>query len=763
MFTTSYQKLKQFVIRGLKWLWENKIKILKILLYFLLAVLIKLKKLLKKLFTYLWKHKKPLLKAVGYTAFFSFLIVAFLFIYYLKDIPSRDTINDLFVPESTKILDRTGTSILYDIYDEYNRTVISAEQIPPFVKYATIVAEDDNFYHHWGIDIKAIARAFLINIKGGGVIQGGSTITQQYIKNLFLTPKRTLARKVKEAILAIDIEFLYTKDEILTGYLNYVPYGHNAYGVEAASRVYFNKNAKDLTLAESAILAALPKATTYYSNNPEALKARQVYILDRMLHFGYITQDEHTKSVSETPQINAAYSSLSSPHFVIMVKQYLEQKYGAAFIQQAGLKVVTTLDKTLQDAAEKAVENYAETNVKNFNANNAALVALDPRTGQILAMIGSKNYLGNSSPEGCIPGKTCAFDPQVNITTSLQQPGSAFKPFAYAAAFRKGYTPDTIVYDIKTEFNPNCPWTAHQEKDEFGLECYHPDNYDSLQFGPISLKEALAQSRNIGSVKVLYLAGVENTIKLAQDMGIESLKDRTGYGLSLVLGGADVTLLEQTSAFGTFATRGTRNTPQFILKIEDKNGNVLEEFKQESRKVLEENIADQINYILSTNQFRTRVFGEQNYLTIGGLDIAVKTGTTQEYMDAWAVGYTPSLVAGVWVGNNNNKPMNNAPGASASAPIWNMFFKEVYANKAKESTNLKEKEFYFNLPTISDEEKFVTPDIDTTGIDVLDGQPQGHSILHLVAKDEPRKSGDSKDSPLYLNWENAVRNWLGNK
>ena len=763
MLNTSYQKLKQFVIQALSWLWENKIKILKVCVYFLLAVLIKSVKMLKKPSSYLWKNKRPLLKFSGYFAFSGFIVVAFLFIYYFKDLPSRDTISELFIPESTKILDRTGTFILYDIYDEYNRTVISGEEMPRYIKDATIVAEDDNFYHHWGIDLRAITRAFWVNLKGGEIHQGGSTITQQYIKNILLTHERTLGRKIKEAILAIEMELLYTKDEILTGYLNYIPYGSNSYGLEAASRVYFNKKAKDLTLSESVLLASLPKAPTYYLNNSEALHARQEYILDRMLKLGYITQDDYEKSIQENIVVKQTYTSIRSPHFVIMVKQYLEQKYGPAFIQQAGLKVITTLDKSIQDAAEKAVGNYAETNSTNFNAHNTALIATDPHTGQILAMVGSKNYLGDSYPEGCTPGKTCLFDPQVNITTTLQQPGSSFKPFAYSAAFQKGYTPDTIIHDIKTEFNPNCHWSGAQEKDEFGLDCYHPNNYDSLQFGPITFKESLAQSRNISSVKVLYLAGVENTLKLAQDMGIKSLKDRTGYGLSLVLGGVDVTLLEQTSAFGVFAARGVRNDTQFLLKVEDKNGNILEEFKQESRKVLDENIADQINYILSTNQFRTRVFGEQNYLTIEGLDIAAKTGTTQEFRDAWTMGYTSSLSAGVWVGNNNNKSMsNNAPGASVAAPIWNMFFREAYANKSKENAELKKNEFYFNLPTIAEEKKFIVPNIDITGINVLDGKPQEHSILHLVQKDNPKEVGSSKDSPLYINWESAVRNWLGN-
>ena len=693
MFNTLYQKFKLFIGEGLSWLWENKIKAPRMLGRFLLVLLVGVGIIMKKSFSYLWKHKKPISKFVGYSTFAGFIFVASLFIYFSRDLPSREAISDLFVPESTKILDRTGTSVLYDIYDEYNRTVVSSEEIPNFVRWATIVAEDDSFYHHWGIDLKAIFRALIMNIKGGGVQQGGSTITQQYVKNLLLTPERTLARKIKEAILSMEMELLYTKDEILTGYLNYVPYGLNAYGIEAAAQVYFNKNAKDLSLGESALLASIPRATTYYSNNPDALYARQKYVLNKMLYFGYITKEEHDMALKEKIEFEQIHTSIKSPHFVIMIKQYLEQKYGIIFVQQAGLKITTTLDKTLQEAAEKAIDERAKFNVSNFNAHNAALVAIDPKTGQILSMVGSKNYLGEAEPKGCISGKTCLFDPQVNITTTLQQPGSAFKPFAYAAAFQRGFTPETIVYDVKTEFNPNCSWQGDQEKDKYGLDCYSPKNYDALYFGPISLKKSLAQSRNVSSVKTLYLAGINNTINLAKKMGIESLENRSGYGLSLVLGGADVTLLEQVSAFGTFATRGVKNETQFILKVEDKNGNILEKFEQKSEKVLKENIADQINYILSTNSLRARVFGENNYLTIKGLTIAAKTGTTQEFRDAWTVGYTPSLTAGVWVGNNNNSSMVNAPGASVAAPIWNAFFREAYANKYQETNQIKKRNF----------------------------------------------------------------------
>jgi len=716
-----------------------------------------------KLLLFLYKNKKRIVKLSGYTLFVGVFSVGALFVYYSKDLPSPETISNFFIPESTKIYDRTGAVVLYDIYAEQKRTIIAYEQIPGYVKYATIVAEDENFYHHVGLDFKAVARAFLVNLRGGGIKQGGSTITQQFIKNAFLTPQRTFSRKIKEAILSFELEWKYSKDEILSFYLNQVPYGFNAYGIESAAQTYFGKHAKELTLAESAALAAFPQAPTYYSSNTSDLLSRQKNILNKMFEFGYISEKEYADALTEEVKFKAIYTEIKAPHFVIEIKKYLENKYGSSFVEQAGLRVTTTLDATMQQIAEQAIQDYSDFNIKNFNAHNASLIAIDPHTGQVLAMVGSKNYFGDSSPQGCISGKNCKFDPQVNIATTLQQPGSSFKPFVYAEALNKGYTLKTILYDVPTEFNANCPGTADKKEDENGFPCYNPDNYDGLYFGPISLGEAIGQSRNIPSVKVLYLAGIGDTINLAKKMGIRSLQDPYHYGLSLVLGGGDVTLLEETSAYGVFAARGEKNSPVLILKIEDKEGNILEEFRKRPQEVLEKNIADQINYVLSNNDFRKKVFGEKNNLIINGLDLAAKTGTTQDYRDAWTVGYTPSIVVGVWSGNNNNEKMINAPGSSVSAPIWNLFIKNSYEQKSKEGKELKEKEFYFSLPAINQEERFVPPNINKTGKNILDGIVQiPHSILYYITKNKPLGSTpvNPGSDPQFKNWEEGVALWI---
>jgi len=705
-----------------------------------------------RLLYFLYTNRKKGLKLAGISLFMGLFFVVGIFIYYSRDLPSPGDVGDLYIPESTKIFDRTESVVLYDIYQEQKRTVIEYEEIPETMIWATIVGEDDNFYHHVGIDVRAIARAFLENIKGGRIRQGGSTITQQFVKNALLTPERTLSRKIKELILSLELEWKYSKDEILSLYLNQVPYGSNAYGVEAAAQTYFGKHTRELALAETALLAALPKAPTYYSpygNNREDLFVRQEYILDRMLSFGYINSQQHNEALNKEIVFRPNITTIQAPHFVIYVREYLEEKYGSSFIQQAGLRVITTLDQTMQSAAENIIEEVAEFNEKNFNAHNAALVALDPTTGQILVMVGSRDYFEIEN------------DGNVNVTLRPRQPGSSFKPFAYAVALQKGDTPDTILYDVPTEFNSYCSWEGEEEKDVFGLGCYHPQNYDELFVGPISFKEALAQSRNVPSVKVLYLAGIEDTIKLARKMGVSSLRESSHYGLSLVLGGGEVTLLDETSAYGVFATRGELHPPSIILRVEDSEGNILEEYQPRAQKVLEEDIADQITFILSSNALRAPVFGEQSYLTIEGLPLAAKTGTTQEYRDAWTVGYTPSLAVGVWVGNNDNTAMWEAPGASVAAPIWNRFIRSVYKQKA-EQKNDTAAEFYFDLPNMEDERSFTEPNIALSGKGVIDGAVLSRSILHFVSRDDPL--GEKPDNPIknpqYRNWENAVLTWL---
>jgi 1A family penicillin-binding protein len=723
--------------------------------------------------------RKTALVILIWLAVLSFIGLTGAFAYFAKDLPNPEEIAQRRIVESTKIYDRTGKILLYDVHGEERRTVIPFDEIPQNLKNATLVIEDTNFYHHFGLDWKAIIRAFLANLAGKNITQGGSTITQQFIKNAILTSERTFARKIKEAILAIELEMKYSKDEIFSFYLNQVSYGSNAYGIEAAAQTFFNKNAKDLSLAESALLVALTKAPSYYSpygSHFEELKARQEYILERMYKFGYITQEELNQAKQEELKFSSAPSNIKAPHFVMYIKEYLEGKYGKDYVEKAGLKVYTTLDWDLQKMAEEIVAEQVKKNAKNFNANNAALVAVDPKTGEVLTMVGSKDYWDDPFPKGCKPGKNCLFEPNVNVATRTRQPGSAFKPFAYATAFEKGFTPDTVLFDLETEFAVE------------GAESYKPHDYDGKFRGPVTFRQALGQSLNVPSVKVLYLAGVNETINTAQDVGIETLKDRSRYGLSLVLGGGEVKLLELTAGFGVFATEGIKHPLTSILKIEDAKGNIIEEYQDESQKVFEPQIARLISDILSDEETRAPMFGYKSNLYIEGLPTAVKTGTTQEYRDGWTIGYTPSLVVGVWAGNNDNTPMNKEPGAIIAAPIWNEFMRKAYAKKQETREEGKQIENYFNLP--EEVEEFVKPEPIETNKDVLNGHfaseirvkidkisgklatnltppdsieeriyRQVHCILYYVNKDDPQGNGDGKDDSQFNNWEGPVLEW----
>lgn len=723
--------------------------------------------------------KKKWLKTLWWLFFcssLSFVLFSLaIFVYFAKDLPDPTKITQRQVIQSTKIYDRTGQIVLYDIHAEEKRTVIPIEQIPEHVKAATIVIEDDNFYHHFGLDWSGILRASWANLRGKRIVQGGSTITQQFIKNAFLTPERTLSRKIKEAILSLELERRYSKDEILGFYLNQIPYGSNAYGIEAAAQTFFGKSTQDLTLAEAALLAALPKAPTYYSpygSHPQELKARQEYILNRMAKFGYITEEEAKEAKKEELKYSPQKHSLKAPHFVMYVREYLEEKYGQNYIERAGLKVYTTLDWDLQQIAEEVIAKYAPLNQKKYQASNVALVALDPKTGQILAMVGSRDYFD--------------IENQGNFNVAIsphRQPGSSFKPFAYAAAFQKGYRPETILFDLETNFGEFGP--VGQEKE------YKPQNYDGRFRGPVTMRQALAQSINLPSVKVLYLAGLNQTINLAQDMGITTLKDRSRYNLSLVLGGGEVKLIDATAAYGVFATEGIKHPVSFILKIEETKGNVLEAYQDEPVRVLEPQIARQINDILSDEQARAPMFGPYSKLYLTDRPAAAKTGTTQDYSDGWTIGYTPSLVAGVWAGNNDyTKKMKGGAGIYVAAPIWHEFMKRAYEIKAENSRPETENEFI--LP--KEIEKFARPEPTPTSskpmlngqllwqkkvkIDTISGklatqltppelieertyaQPP-HCLLYYVDRNDPlgpQPSQPEKD-PQFLRWEEPVLAW----
>ena len=484
-------------------------------------------------------------------------------------IPDFDSyFNDRIIAQSTKIYDRTGEIVLYNAHDEIRRTIVPLEEIADHAKLASIAIEDEDFYNHYGVKPTAILRAFWINLNAGTITQGGSTITQQVIKNTLLTSDRSITRKIKEAILAIRIEQKLTKDEILELYLNEVPYGGSIYGIEEAAQVFFGKSASDLSLTESAYLAALPQAPSFlspYGSNINSLENRKNNILQKMLDEGYISEEEYQKSLTEEVLFTKpSNNSIKAPHFVFFVLGKLEQKYGKDLLKNGGLNIITSLDWKLQQQAEETITRYGNQNRTNYGAGNAGMIALDPRNGDILAMVGSIDYFDIEN-EG-----------NFNITLAKRQPGSAFKPFVYATAFDKGYTPETVVFDLPTEFNVNC------SPQGTGTDCYSPTNYDGSFVGPINLRSALAQSKNIPAVKTLYLSGMRESIATARNMGITTLGDYRTYGLTLVLGGGEVTLLDMTSAYGVFANDGVRNPYNYILKITDAKGDVLEEYKKNS-------------------------------------------------------------------------------------------------------------------------------------------------------------------------------------
>ena len=684
-----------------------------------------------------------------------FLSVAGAFIYFSKDIPNPDKIADRSVAQSTKIYDRTGEHLLYEIHGEEKRTIIKLDQVSQHLINATVATEDKKFYSHYGIDFKGIARAIYKDISIGEKAQGGSTITQQLIKNSVLTPERTFKRKIKEIILAIETEQKFSKDEIMEMYLNQIPYGSNAYGIEAAAQTFFGKSARDLDIQEAAMLAALPKATTYYSPygaHPEALEARYRYVIEQMLKEGYINKEEaqEAQEVKILTRVKPFSENIKAPHFVMYVKQKLVDEFGEEKIEKGGLKVYTTLNYEMQLIAEDAVKNIAAENAKNYNARNAALVAIDPKTGQVLSMVGSKNYFDVEE------------DGNVNVVIANRQPGSSFKPFVYATAFKKGYTPETILFDTYTNFG----------RDGSGKE-FLPKNYDLRFYGPVTIRQALARSLNIPAVKALYLSGIEDSVQTAHDLGITTLNNPDSYGLSLVLGTGEVKLLDMVSAFGVFANEGKRNLSTSILKIEEANGDLVREFENNEKQVLEVEIARNITSILSDNVARTPAFGSGSDIYLKDRPVAAKTGTTSSYKDGWTIGYTPSLAAGVWAGNNSGEEMERAGGIRAAAPIWNDFMSRVLALDPVE-------QFIAPQPIKTDKAvlngksaKEVIVKIDKACGDKLASEltPDSyveektylemHNILYYVNKDDPR--GDYPQNPaedsMFANWEESVLAW----
>lgn len=665
------------------------------------------------------------------------------------------------VAQSTKILDRTGEILLYELNADTSRTIIGFDDISVHIKNAAVAIEDSRFYEHPGVEPLAFLRAALVNLKNRSFSQGGSTITQQVIKNSVLSQEKKISRKIKEWVLAVKLEREYTKEEILTFYLNESPYGGNVYGVEEASLRFFNKSASELTLAEAAYLAALPQAPTFYSpygNNRDALERRKNLVLSEMLRNGFITESEHDSArEAEVTFVPRAVSGIQAPHFVFFIQEILEKKYGQRGIEERGLRIITSLDFDLQQTAEEIVERYALENATRFNAENASLVAINPKTGEILVMVGSRNYFDER------------IDGNFNIALAHRQPGSAFKPFAYAEALRKGYTAETAIFDVRTQFSTSCGTENLTSEDG----CYSPGNYDDTFRGPMTFRTALAQSVNVPAVKVLYLAGIGDTLRLARSMGIESLTNVAQYGLTLVLGGGEVSLLDMTSAYGVFANEGVRNPYVGILRVEDAQGNIIDEFSPRGNQVLEGEVARSISDILSDNVARTPAFGANSFLNFPGRDVAVKTGTTNEYKDAWIVGYTPAIAVGAWAGNNNNTSMEKRVAGFIIAPLWHEFMQTALSETSAESFTRPQPidpslkpilrgiwrggETYLVDSRTNTRANASTPEEFIMERAVTDI----HSILHWVSKDNPQGPPPSnpQSDGQYIFWERGVERW----
>ncbi len=682
-------------------------------------------------------------------------------------IPDFKSFDARKIVESTKIYDRTGEILLYDINQGTKRTVVPFENISRNLKNATVAIEDSEFYQHYGIQPKAILRAILVNLrlKAGYVGQGGSTLTQQVVKNSILTGDKTITRKLKEWVLSMKLERVMTKEQILSLYLNETPYGGNIYGVEEAGRSFFGKKASSLSLAESAYIAALPQAPSFYSPygpNKERLDQRKNLVLKRMLDNNFISQEEYTNALAEKVVFSQKDNkNIRAPHFVFFIKDYLDQKYGEGVVEEGGLKVITTLDYAMQQKAEELAKKHSDRIKAQFNGDNVALVAIDPKTGQILSMVGSRDYFDTE------------IDGNFNVTLAHRQPGSSFKPFVYATAFKQGFTPETVLFDVKTEFSPNCPSDGSMAPTN--PNCYSPRNYDGNFRGPISIRKALGQSVNIPAIKTLYLAGLPESLQTARDMGIESLGDVNRYGLTMVLGGGEVTPLEMTSAYSVFANSGVRNSSTGILRIEDSKGVEIEKFIPKPVVAIPENVALQISDILSDDSARTPAFVPKSLLYFAERhDVAVKTGTTNDSKDAWIIGYSPSIAVGIWAGNNSGSPMEQKVASTIVAPFWREFMNEVLKNTPDQP---------FKKPLPSPEDlkpvlKGVWQGGQTYLTDGISGKlatkytpqetrkenvvAQIHDILYWVNKSDPTgpAPANPSDDPQFDHWEYGVKEWL---
>ncbi|MDO8463610.1 MAG: transglycosylase domain-containing protein [bacterium] len=682
------------------------------------------------------------------------LLLAVLFAWASRDLPDPTRLIERAVPQSTKIYDRTGEELLFEIHGEEKRTWRSLDEISDTAEWATVAIEDRAFYAHGGFRPTSLIRAVLANIRGGGKVQGASTITQQLVKNAILTPEKTYRRKLRELLIAYQIEQQFTKDEILTLYLNEIPYGSSAYGIESAAQTYFGKSAAELDLAASALLAALPKAPTRYSpygSHTDELVDRSYFILDRMVGYGYITEEEAAaaKTVDILARVQTRRDPIIAPHFVMYVRELLTEQFGARMVEQGGLRVTTTLDLDMFKDAEAAITARVARNEQAYGAENAALVAMDPNNGHILAMVGSRDFFDEE------------IDGQVNVALRPRQPGSSFKPIVYVTAFTEGYTPDTLLADVATTFPSS-------------VGDYKPHNYDGGEHGFVTLRTALAGSLNIPAVKLLELTGIDTVLDQAERLGYSTLADRSRFGLSLVLGGGEVLLLEHVAAYAALAADGVRHEPVAILTVEGANGETLAAWEgDDGERVLPEQTVRLLQSIMSDNSARAFIFGERSPLAFTDREVAAKTGTTNDFRDAWAMGFTPSLAWGVWTGNNDNTAMHgSADGVNVAGPIWRAFADAVLPGLPKEAFTKPEPE-QVDKPVLRGE----LPSIERVMVDRTTGKratPETppelieertfqdlHTILRDIRRDDPRGPAPEhpNDDPMYEPWEAGIAAW----
>jgi len=597
------------------------------------------------------------------------LLMTVLFVWYGRSLPTPGKLVDAQQSDSTRIYDRNEV-LLYSVYQDQNRIYVNLPNIPKYLQQGTIAIEDRNFYNNQGFSVTGYLRA-IRNIVLYRQLSGGSTLTQQLVKNVLLTSEQSIPRKIKELMLSIQVDKKYNKDQILEMYLNDVGYGGTAVGVEAASEVYFNKNVKDLDLAQSALIAGLPQSPTVYSpfSGYKYYIDRSQEVLDAMVRDKYITQTQANDALKEIKfmQFTQNSAGIKAPHFVFYVKEQLVKQFGENMVERGGLQVKTSLDYNVEKEAEKIVKEEIG-KLKNYNVGNGAAVVSNPRTGEILAMVGSEDYFNTKN------------DGNFNAALGLRQPGSSLKPITYAVGFSRGYTPATVLMDTPTNFK-----AQDSEKD------YNPVNYDGKFRGPIQVRFALGNSINIPAIKMLALVGIKNVMQKAYDMGISNweptdnnLKD---VGYSLVLGGRVVRLVDEVEAYGVFANAGNKQPLVSILEVKDSKGNVLYKYNPPSpQRVLSQEVSFLISHILLDNNARLIDFGAYSQLVVPGhTSVSVKTGTTNEFKDNWTVGYTPSFVVGVWVGNNDNSAMNKiASGITGAAPIWNRIMSFVLKGKPDE-------------------------------------------------------------------------------